>query len=109
MEDHRPDMNSLFHSILLNFSTQIGLFEDGKFILGDNALDSLKDIKRVLRDDYSSNKREMFLLMGEWNVLDKHLLPGLMVAKNKAFEQLFCNYVNMLLFSGNYCPVDMGS
>ncbi|KAJ3078547.1 Topoisomerase 1-associated factor 1, partial [Rhizoclosmatium hyalinum] len=69
---------------VLNICSALGGFEDcletgGKvYVPGDEASDCLRDLKKILRADNETPERDVYGVLGEWNVLGRDLLPLLL-------------------------------
>ena len=69
----------IIHTVLLSLAGGIGRAsdeEDGKFQEGKDCLNSLKDLKKILKQDFYSSQRNVFFLLSEWNFTDKSLIPA---------------------------------
>ena len=79
----------LLHSVLLSLCVGIGHVENGEFLPGEECLSSLKDLKRLLKQDIYSSDRAAFIHLGDWNVFEKHLVPMLFAKSEPEYTQLF--------------------
>ncbi|KAJ3117463.1 Topoisomerase 1-associated factor 1 [Phlyctochytrium bullatum] len=85
-------MEALNEKYLLSICMALGGFEerevndDGKatvkqvYVPGDEVMECLKDLKRVLRKDDETEERAVFLTLGKWQILQNHLVPLLISA-----------------------------
>ncbi|RKP10983.1 timeless protein [Thamnocephalis sphaerospora] len=84
---------------LLNICSSLGGFEgtpesgeEARYVLGDECLDCLRDLKRYLRVDDNSEDKPVLRVLGESNVLNGDLLPILLLTcrGNTEDEELIC-------------------
>ncbi|KAJ3040035.1 Topoisomerase 1-associated factor 1 [Rhizophlyctis rosea] len=103
---------------LLSICSALGGYEDTlgvdytggerPYIVGDEVLDCLRDLKRMLRqDDEISTKRFVPRLLGKWQILQKDLIPILRIADASGNDKLAMAVVE--LFVPLTWPVDMNS
>ncbi|EPZ34748.1 hypothetical protein O9G_004115 [Rozella allomycis CSF55] len=88
-EEKQERLKPFIHSLLLNLSLGIGVLDNGVFVPGENSLDCLKDMKRLLKQDYYSREYFSFETLGKFNVIEKHLVPMLMNTTEDVYCQLF--------------------
>ncbi|KAI8832846.1 timeless protein-domain-containing protein [Chytriomyces cf. hyalinus JEL632] len=74
-EEQRLARQDTDRNRILNICTALGGVEDGKYVAGDEAMECLRDLKRLLRMDNDTPDRRVFAVMGEWNVLSRDLVP----------------------------------
>ncbi len=79
---------AFLHSVLLSLCVGIGHFENESFVVGQDSVGSLKDLKRLLKQDFYSSDRNAFLQLGDWNVIEKHLLPLFLLSEDHEILQL---------------------
>ncbi|KAI8849218.1 timeless protein-domain-containing protein [Chytridium lagenaria] len=74
------------------------------YIPGDEVSECLKDLKRILRKDDMTPDRQAFLTLGKWEVLQKHLIPILLITNVETNMKLVTAIVE--LFVPMTWPVD---
>ncbi|KAJ3350857.1 Topoisomerase 1-associated factor 1 [Entophlyctis luteolus] len=79
MNGHQEATAAAAANQLLNICTALGGFEGDKYIPGDEAIECLRDIKKLLRIDVRSSSRYTFDVLGEWNFVARDLVPFLLV------------------------------
>ncbi|KAJ3023466.1 UNVERIFIED_CONTAM: Topoisomerase 1-associated factor 1, partial [Siphonaria sp. JEL0065] len=88
---------------VLNICSALGGFEEdaetGERIYkkGDECLDCLSDLKRILRADNETSERKVFGVLGEWNVLARDLLPLLQVTDVDSHYKMAMLIVELLV------------
>ena len=76
---------------LLSIVSALGGFEDREtqdgfkriYVPGDEAIDCLRDLKKLLRADDVTSSKFSFRQLGAWNVLQKDLIPLLLTQDRK--------------------------
>ena len=68
-----------FHEHLLNISNKLGGYgnhlNDSTFLIGEDAIDTLKEIKTYLQMEDESYKRPCFELLSSWKIVNRKILP----------------------------------
>ncbi|KAJ3192124.1 hypothetical protein HK101_007023 [Irineochytrium annulatum] len=75
---------------LLSIVAALGGYEGtpSVYVPGEEVLDCLRDLKKILRGDNDTPDRSVFLTLGRWSVLQSHLLPILLVSgKNDKLDK----------------------
>ena len=76
---------------LLSIVSALGGFEEKEteggyervYVPGDEVIDCLRDLKKLLRADDGTSSRFSFRQLGHWKVLQKDLIPLLLTADHK--------------------------
>ncbi|KAI9346962.1 timeless protein-domain-containing protein [Obelidium mucronatum] len=85
LEETRLARQDADRNRVLNICSAIGGFEEDEasgtrvYRAGDEAVECLRDLKKILRFDNETAERKVFGIIGEWNVLARDLLPLLLV------------------------------
>ncbi|KAI8821883.1 timeless protein-domain-containing protein [Fimicolochytrium jonesii] len=86
------------------FVEGVGLVEGRYYVMGDETLACLRDLKKLLRNDQSSKEKTVLRALGRWNILQTDLIPILLAAKATGQEKISQTVVQ--LFVPLTWPVD---
>lgn len=80
-DDLQDDLQrQLKENHILRVCTALGGKRGNEYILGDEAVGCLKDLKRFLRRDEQQGDRFTHLLLGRWNIVSSDLVPILVLS-----------------------------
>ncbi|KAJ3415201.1 Topoisomerase 1-associated factor 1 [Chytridiales sp. JEL 0842] len=68
-----------------------------RYVPGDEVIECLKDLKRILRRDDDTIGRKVFITLGTWDIMHKDLLPILMTCDVEKNRKLAMSVVELLV------------
>ncbi|TPX58885.1 hypothetical protein PhCBS80983_g02824 [Powellomyces hirtus] len=66
----------------------VGNVSSRQYVMGDETLACLRDLKRLLRNDEQSKEKEVARSLGRWNILQTDLVPILLAAHAEGKEKI---------------------
>lgn len=69
------ELDTGLHSILLAICTALGKKVKDEYLLTEDTLECLTDLKRILREDYQSTEKLIYLKLGEWQIVKNNFVP----------------------------------